>query len=87
MSGRWRSGRPKDCFCWNLSPAYDLTWSTTWFGEQTTTVDGNSKNPGMKEVITVGTSAGITNRKCKEIAEEIREKTALLEERYRGISS
>jgi len=50
-------------------------------------VDGNSKNPGMKDVITVGTSAGITNRKCKEIAEEIREKTALLEERYRGISS
>lgn len=81
----WIYDQEKDC--WNLSPAYDLTWSTTWFGEQTTTVDGNSKNPGMKEVITVGTSAGITNRKCKEIAEEIREKTAPLEERYRGISS
>ena len=81
----WIYNQEKDC--WNLSPAYDLTWSTTWFGEHTTAVDGNSQNPGMKELIAVGTSAGIPNRKCKEIAEEIREKAAPLEERYRGISS
>ena len=73
--------------CWNLSPAYDLTWSTTWFGEHTTAVDGNSRNPGMKELTAVGTAAGISGQKCREIAEEIREKTLPLEERYRGISS
>ena len=26
---------------WRLSPAYDLTYSTTYYGEHTTTVDGN----------------------------------------------
>lgn len=38
--------------CWRLSPAYDLTYSTTYYGEHTTTVDGgrgfsgNQRNPG-----------------------------------------
>lgn len=31
---------------WRLSPAYDLTYSNTYYGEHTTTVDGNGKNPG-----------------------------------------
>ena len=34
---------------WRLSPAYDLTYSNTYYGEHTTTVDGNGKNPGKKE--------------------------------------
>lgn len=29
---------------WRLSPAYDLTYSNTYYGEHTTTVDGNGKN-------------------------------------------
>lgn len=28
---------------WRLSPAYDLTYSNTYYGEHTTTVDGNGK--------------------------------------------
>ena len=58
---------------WYLSPAYDLTRSNTYYGEHTTTVDGNGLNPGMKEIINVGTSAGISRKKCKEVAEEIQE--------------
>ena len=35
---------------WRLSPAYDLTYSSTYYGEHTTTVDGNGRNPGRKEI-------------------------------------
>ena len=31
---------------WRLSPAYDLTYSNTYYGEHTTAVDGNGRNPG-----------------------------------------
>ena len=57
--------------CWHPSPAYDLTWSTTYFGEHTTTVDGNGKDPGIKEVVAVGKTAGMMQKKCRIIAEEI----------------
>lgn len=39
---------------WRLSPAYDLTYSNTYYGEHTTTVDGNGRNPGKKELLAVG---------------------------------
>ena len=60
--------------CWHPSPAYDLTWSTTYYGEHATTVDGNGKNPGMQELLAVGKAAGMKVKTCREIAEEIREK-------------
>ena len=65
--------------CWHPSPAYDLTWSTT--------VDGNGRNPGMKELLAVGKAAGMNAKNCKMIAEEIREKTRTLEATYRGWKS
>jgi len=73
--------------CWHPSPAYDLTWSTTYFGEHTTTVDGNGRNPGMKELISVGKAAGIPQKACKDVAGEIQEKTQELEEKYRDMRS
>ena len=57
--------------CWRLSPAYDLTYSNTYYGEHTTTVDGNGKNPGEKELINVGVKAGMPKKKCAQIAQEI----------------
>ena len=57
--------------CWRLSPAYDLTYSTTYYGEHTTTVDGNGRNPGIKELAAVGTAAGIGKDICTEIAYDI----------------
>ena len=73
--------------CWHPSPAYDLTWSTTYYGEHATTVDGNGKNPGMQELLAVGKAAGMKVKACRKIAEEIREKTEGLERRYRGMRS
>lgn len=73
--------------CWHPSPAYDLTWSTTYFGEHTTTVDGNGKDPGMKELLAVGKAAGIPLKTCKAIAGEIQEKTKVLEKKYRNMRS
>lgn len=73
--------------CWHPSPAYDLTWSTTYFGEHTTTVDGNGKDPGMNELLAVGRAAGMSARVCRSIAGEIQEKTVELERRYHDIRS
>lgn len=58
---------------WRLAPAYDLTYSNTYYGEHTTTVDGNGHNPGMKELLAVGTAAGMKQNRCKSIAEDIRD--------------
>lgn len=54
---------------WRLSPAYDLTYSTTYYGEHTTTVDGNGADPGKKELLAVGTTAGLGRKKCNDIME------------------
>ena len=56
---------------WHLSPAYDLTFSSTYYGEHTTTVNGNGRNPGKKELVQVGITAGISRKTCINIAEEI----------------
>ena len=63
---------------WHLSPAYDLTWSSTYFGEHTTTVDGNGSNPDMRELVNVGTRAGLSKKKCIELAERVQEQTGEL---------
>ncbi len=52
---------------WRLSPAYDLTYSNTHYGEHTTTVDGNGQNPGHKELLAVGVSAGLNKKRCSEV--------------------
>ena len=68
---------------WSLSPAYDLTWSSTYYGEHTTTVDGNGRDPGMKELLAVGKAAGLSVRRCRTIAEEIQAEALPLEAQYR----
>lgn len=73
--------------CWHPSPAYDLTWSTTYFGEHTTTVDGNGKNPGMTELLAVGKAAGLARRDCRKIAEEVEATAGYLAEKYRDMRS
>ena len=68
---------------WSLSPAYDLTWSSTYYGEHTTTVDGNGRDPGMKELLAVGKQAGLPAKRCREMAEQIQAEAQPLEEKYR----
>ena len=57
---------------WRLSPAYDLTYSNTYYGEHTTTVDGTGRNPGKKELLAVGTMAGMKKELCMDIITEIK---------------
>ena len=57
---------------WRLSPAYDLTYSNTYYGEHTTTVDGNGRNPRKKELLAVGTMAGMKKELCMDIITEIK---------------
>lgn len=56
---------------WRLSPAYDLTYSTTYYGEHTTTVDGNGRNPGREELLAVGLAAGLGRKKCNDMIEHV----------------
>lgn len=58
---------------WSLSPAYDLTYSYSIGGEHATTVHGNGKNPGLKDVLEVAKMIGISNNKAKIIASDIQE--------------
>ena len=56
---------------WRLSPAYDLTYSNTYYGEHTTTIDGNGRNPGRKELLAVGSAAGMIKNNCERIIDTI----------------
>ncbi len=58
---------------WKLSPAYDLTYSYSLGGEHATTVHGNGRNPGMKEIIAVAENIGMQEREAKRIAADIQQ--------------
>ena len=58
---------------WFLSPAYDLTDSVSIGGEHATCVNGNGKNPGLRDILEVARKIGIKDQKAKDIAEEIKE--------------
>lgn len=58
--------------CWRLSPAYDLTYSTTYFGEHTTSVNGKGKNITEEDLLQVGLENHLDKKKCKEIIERIK---------------
>lgn len=56
---------------WHLSPAYDLTYSNTYYGEHTTSVNGNGKNPDKQDLLVVGLAGGMPKKICLSIIEEI----------------
>lgn len=56
---------------WQLSPAYDLTYSNSIGGEHATTVNGEGKNPVMKDILKVAEKNGIKFSHAKEIADEV----------------
>lgn len=68
--------------CWRMSPAYDLTYSNTYYGEHTTTVDGEGASPGLREILVVGVSAGLGKKYCEGIARVIQEKVIQMLGRY-----
>lgn len=57
---------------WELSPAYDLTYSYSINGEHATTVNGNGTDPGIKDILKVAEKIGIKVETAKEIAEDIK---------------
>lgn len=58
---------------WELSPAYDLTYSSSIGGEHATTVDGNGVDPGMADILRVAKLAKLDMKKARVIAEDIEE--------------
>lgn len=67
---------------WHLSPAYDITYSTTYYGEQTTSVKGKGKDISYDDLISTGTTAGLKKSYCEDVLEEIREKSKALEKHF-----
>lgn len=60
---------------WRLSPAYDLTYSDTYWGEHTTSVNGKGKDICDEDLIHVGVASGMKETICKELIHDIRETT------------
>lgn len=58
---------------WFLSPAYDLTYSSSIGGEHATTVNGNGLNPGMKDIMAVADNIKLNRQKALAIAESIQD--------------
>ena len=58
---------------WELSPAYDLTNSSSMNGEHATTVNGNGIDPGRDEILEGAKKAGIPPDRAEEIFETVNE--------------
>ena len=58
---------------WELSPAYDLTYSYSINGEHATTINGNGVNPGLNDILKVAEKIGLDKKKAEKIAIEIKE--------------
>ena len=59
---------------WHLSPAYDLTYSSSFNGEHATTINGEGKNPTPDDILAVAKNIGIKEKQAKEIALGIKDK-------------
>lgn len=58
---------------WRLSPAYDLTFSAGPGGEQTTTVMGQGKAPGVGDLKKLGEAAGLSKSDARAIIDRTRD--------------
>lgn len=56
---------------WSLSPAYDLTYSSSIGGEHATTINGNGLNPGIKDILAVADKIKLNHHKALDIAETV----------------
>lgn len=59
---------------WHLSPAYDLTYSSSFNGEHATTINGEGKNPNLDDILAVAKNIGLNEKSAKDIALDIQEK-------------
>lgn len=58
---------------WQLSPAYDLTYSNSIGGEHATTINGNGKDPGKTEILEVAKTIGINTRRANSIVDQVQD--------------
>src|SRR5574344_1859223 len=58
---------------WTLSPAYDLTYSHTYFGEHTTSINHKGKNINDNDLFVVGVSSGLKKDEVKKEIKTIKE--------------
>ncbi len=58
---------------WAISPAYDLTYSSSLGGEHATTVAGEGKDPKLDDILNVANYAGIKEKEARDIALEIKD--------------
>lgn len=69
---------------WSLSPAYDLTYSTSFGREHATTVGGRG-DPGLGDVVDLAETAGLPRQEALRVAREIQARCReLLHEVGRG---
>ena len=59
---------------WQLSPAYDLTYSSSFNGEHATTINGEGKNPSLEDILNVAKNIGIKEKQAREVALDIKDK-------------
>ncbi len=62
---------------WKLAPAYDLTFSSGPGGEQSTTVLGEGRNPGIDDLQKLGREANLAKSFVEEVIDKV--KLALLD--------
>lgn len=58
---------------WRLSPAYDLTYSSSLGGEHATTINGNGRDPGLRDLLAVAEKIKWDLSEARQIAEETQE--------------
>ena len=67
---------------WHMSPAYDLTYSDTYYGEQTTTLNGKGKDFVKEDFLSVASIAGLSKKRAASIYDEIYERVKILEDSW-----
>ena len=57
---------------------YDLTYSETYWGEHTTSINGKGKEIADADLVKIGTDAGMKKSDCADILDGIRKQTGEL---------
>lgn len=67
---------------YRVSPAYDLTFSSSINGEHATTINGNGVNPALDDILEVSKNIGLDIDTSKSIALEIKDKVEKMLKKY-----
>ena len=61
-------------FIWHLAPAYDLTLCTEGYNGQHATSVNSTGYPTLQDFIAVGTKIKMSEKRCREIFDEVYQK-------------